>query len=60
MSKNKLSEKLSRRDVAYFDLYALHNPQDEYEKVMQEGYAYTKHDAKIKELYGDLAYSDFN
>lgn len=31
--KNKISDKLSRRDVHYFDLYALHKPEIEYYKV---------------------------
>lgn len=57
---NKLSDKLSRRDVHYFDLYALREPLEDYENMRNEGYPYTKMDAKINELYGDLAYPDFN
>lgn len=57
---NKLSDKLSRRDVHYFDLYALHEPQNDYEVMREEGYPHTKTDAKIRELYGDLAFPDFN
>ena len=58
--KNKLSDKLSRRDVHYFDLYALHEPQEDYERMRLDGYPHTKMDAKIKEIYGDLAFPDFN
>ena len=57
---NKLSDKLSRRDVHYFDLYALHEPQSCYQQLREDGYPHTKADAKIKELYGDLAFPDFN
>ena len=56
-----MSNKLNRRDVAYFDLYALHDPADEFAQIRSGGgYPYTKQDMKIKELYGDLAYTDFN
>ena len=57
---NKVSDKLSRRDVHYYDLYALQDPAEDYHLMREEGYPHTKHDAKIKELYGDLAYPDFN
>jgi len=58
---NKISDKLSRRDVQYYDLYALQDPKEEYIKIRSEGgFPYTQADAKIKELYGDLAWCDFN
>lgn len=60
MKKNKISEKLSRRDVQYYDLYALQDPPEDYDRMRAEGYPYTKLDAKIKEFYGDIAYPDFN
>lgn len=56
-----MSDKLSRRDVQYYDLYALHDPYEEFMKIrVEDGYPNTFVDAKIKELYGDLAYTDFN
>lgn len=58
--RDKLSEKLSRRDVQYFDLYAHREPEDDYRRMTGEGFPYTKEHAQIKELYGDLAYPDFN
>ena len=59
--KNKLSDKLSRRDVQYYDLYHLQEPKEDYQQFKCEGgYPYTSYEAKIKELYGDLAYQDFN
>ena len=61
IEKDRLSNKLNRRDVAYFDLYALHDPKDEYAQIRSEGgLPHTKGDMKIKELYGELAYNDFN
>lgn len=61
IEKDRLSNKLNRRDVAYFDLYALHDPKDEYAQIRSEGgLPHTKQDMKIKELYGELAYNDFN
>lgn len=58
--RDKLSDKLSRRDVHYYDLYALHEPMDDYQNTMAGGYPCTQTDAKINELYGDLAFPDFN
>ena len=59
--QNKLSDKLSRRDVQYYDLYQLQEPKEDYQRFKCEGgYPYTPYHAKIKELYGDLAYEDFN
>ena len=60
IKRNKLSEKLSRRDVQYYDLYALKEPPEDYERMREEGFIHTKVDAQIKELYGDLAFQDFN
>lgn len=57
---NKISDKFNRRDVQYYDLYALQEPEADYHKMREEGYFYTKADAKIKEFYGDLAFPDFN
>ena len=58
--KNKISDKLSRRDVQYYDLYFLQEPPEEFVKMRTEGYPYTLADAKIKEFYGDLAFPNFN
>lgn len=59
--KNKLSDKLNRRDVQYYDLYHLQEPKEEFQQFKCEGgYPYTPYEAKIKQLYGDLAYQDFN
>ena len=44
----------------YYDMYGLHEPQDEYELAMREGFPISFNDAKINELYGDLAFPDFN
>lgn len=33
VQKNKISDKLRRRDVLYFDLYALHTPKDEFNMI---------------------------
>ena len=58
---NKLSDKLSRREVQYYDLYHLQEPKEDYQRFKCEGgYPYAPYHAKIKELYGDLAYQDFN
>ena len=57
---NKISDKFNRRDVQYYDLYALQEPEADYHKMREEGYPYTKAEAKIKEFYGDLAFPDFN
>ena len=60
-TKNRLSDKLNRRDVAFYDLYALHEPKDEIARIRAEGgYPYTKQDMDIAGLYGDLAFDDFN
>lgn len=45
--RNKLSDKLSRRDVHYYDLYALREPAEEYEIAMREGYPISQADTKI-------------
>ena len=58
--KNRVSDKLSRRDVHYYDLYVLNEPFEDYERMRQDGYPYTQQDAKIQEYYGDLAFQDFN
>jgi hypothetical protein len=58
--KNKISDKLSRRDIHYYDMYALQQPHASFDKMRTEGFPYTQQDAKIKELYGDLAFPDFN
>ena len=59
--KNKLSDKLSRRDITYYDLYKHQKPQEDFQKMrMENGYPFTISDGKIKELYGDMAYDDFN
>lgn len=43
--KNRLSNKLNRRDVSYFDLYALHEPADEFAQIRSGGgFPYTKQD----------------
>lgn len=61
VQRNKLSEKLNRRDVGYYDLYHLNDPRDDFNKLRTEGgYPYSRTDAKISELYGDMAYPDFN
>lgn len=60
ISKNKISDKLSRRDIQYYDLYALQDPPEDYDTMRNEGYPHTKLDAKIKEFYGDLAFPNFN
>lgn len=61
ITQNKLSDKLSRRDVQYYDLYHLQEPKEDYQRFKCEGgYPYTQYQAKIAELYGDLAYEDFN
>lgn len=39
--QNKLSDKLSRRDVHYYDLYALHEPGEDYENAMRDGFPCT-------------------
>ena len=46
--KNKISDKLRRRDVHYYDLYALHDPQEEYENMMRAGYPHQNTDTQIK------------
>ena len=47
--------------MQYYDLYALQEPKEEYIKIRSEGgLPHTQADAMIKELYGDLAWTDFN
>mgnify|MGYP006182856767 CR=1 FL=1 len=61
IQKNKISDKLNRRDVQYYDLYALQEPKEDFNRMRIEGgYPFTVAEAKIKELYGDMAYPDFN
>lgn len=61
IDKDRLSNKLNRRDVAYYDLYALHEPHQEYHTLRTGGGAPTStNDMTIPELYGDMAYEDFN
>lgn len=37
IQQNKVSDKLSRRDVQYFDLYALQEPLEDYQAMRDEG-----------------------
>lgn len=45
IKKDKLSEKLSRRDVQYYDLYALQDPPEDYDRMRNDGFPHTKIDA---------------
>jgi len=38
----------------------LQEPHEDYDKMRTDGFPYTQGDAKLKELYGDLAFPDFN
>ena len=60
IQKDRISNKFSRRDVHYYDLYALHDPPDEYENMLRAGYPHSAAEAQLAKLYGDLAFSDFN
>ena len=47
--------------MQYYDLYALQEPKEDFNRMRIEGgYPFTVAEAKIKELYGDMAYPDFN
>jgi len=41
-------------------LYALKEPPKDFDKMRHENFPFTSLDAKLKELYGDLAFPDFN
>mmetsp|Transcript_42186 Transcript_42186/g.64687 ORF Transcript_42186/g.64687 Transcript_42186/m.64687 type:complete len:139 (-) Transcript_42186:548-964(-) len=61
VKRNKISDKFRRRDVQYYDLYALNSPVDDFSRVKEDiGCQTSKEAANIKELYGDLAEPDFN
>ena len=61
VDKDRLSNKLNRRDVAYYDLYALHEPNEEFNILRTNGGCpHSKNDMNIPELYGDMAFEDFN
>jgi len=49
VKRNKVSDKLRRRDVQYYDLYALRFPKEEYNTIKgDQGYPCSKEDAQIK------------
>jgi hypothetical protein len=52
---------MSRRDIQYFDLYEMHDPLEDFNHIKEnENFPFSKEDAQIKELYGDLGAKDFN
>ena len=56
VQKNKISDKLTRRGIRYFDLMHFHSPQEEYQQYLAEG----EFKGLLEKLYGDLAEHDFN
>ena len=49
VQRNKISDKMSRRDIQYFDLYALKQPLDQYNSLAQDlGFPYQRHHAMLK------------
>jgi len=48
VQKNKISDKLNRRDVQYYDLYALQEPKEDFHRMRTDGgYPFTARDANI-------------
>ena len=76
MQENKLSEKMGRRDIQFYDLYKREKPDTDVEKLQDKGYllkgvlqgSYTDEktgeEVEINEIdepiYGDIEVEDFN
>ena len=60
ISRNKLSDKMGRRDVAFYDLYKKKEPIEDYHALKDRNF---RHEDVLPEndaIYGDIECDDFN
>lgn len=63
LKKDKLSEKLGRRGIKFYDLYKLHKEDKDVRALMGEGFALNgilEQENGEEPVYGDLEVDDFN
>lgn len=59
LQTNKLSEKMNRRDIQFYDLYKLNEPPKSITELKKEGYAWTEN-VYDPQIYDDMEVNDFN
>ena len=57
--KSKLSEKMGRRDIQFYDLYKLNEPAKAVTELKKEGYSWTEN-VYDPQIYEDMEVNDFN
>lgn len=56
---NKLSDKMGRRDIQFYDLYRLNEPPNAVQDLRKEGYHWNE-GIYDQEVYEDIEVPDFN
>lgn len=59
MIRCKLSEKMGRRDIQFYDLYKLNEPAKAVTELKKEGYSWTEN-VFDPQIYEDIEVPDFN
>ena len=63
IQKDKLSDKMGRRDIIFYDLYKLKEPPEAVAKLQENGFNFhgiLDIPAEEEEVYGDIEADDFN
>jgi len=60
IERNKLSDKMSRRDVQFYDLYKLKEPTDDINMLEDRSFKFTGVVPENDQIYGDIECTDFN
>jgi hypothetical protein len=59
LEQNKLSDKMGRRDIQFYDLYRLNEPQQAVNELKKEGFSWTEN-VYDQQQYEDIEVQDFN